>query len=493
MNKRLHMAAAFVILMGLGGVAAAQNVRLPIPGEPINPTSREQCQAMSQEWSAIWQEYSRQHEECLKSQACKNSSGNDTGGQCSCGACLRVHLIRDRYSTGDLAQIRKQRMDDCNRKVAAYEANQRQQRQAAQEDQRARQQAANQAAQQYADAQRQYADMQRRQREHQNAVTAQQLENQRRNVERLQQQQERSQQAMAALSSMFARGSESERSSSSSAQPLPDRPTSAIGTTLYSASQMVNLASQAKEDIGATMSAMTLAFSSNPQSRSEAASNLADYASSKATDAAATGLTNTIIALMPRRNDHQDAGFSEFFEAVQSNTIGRATYSPGIQFIQNVTAGVLESQLQQTLGDMAQLERDINSFSAGSPSYYSSTRSFGSGSGSSGNSTSNFSPPRSSSGNSTANISAPSGNQDLAREEVEALRQGLRYAMTETQVSSPSLIRFIGADNAIENRPATASCNDRARGVVADGRQICREGRALVCRAGQFQPSGGSC
>ena len=481
MNKRLHTATVFMLLMGLFETALAQNVRLPIPGEPVNPTSREQCQAMSQEWSNISKSINDQHSECLKSQACKSSSGNDTDGQCSCGACLRLHLIMVRYNSGDLAQIRKQRMDDCNQKVAAHEANQRQQRQAAQEDQRARQQAANQAAQQYADAQRQYADMQRRQREQQNAVTAQQLESQRRNVERLQQEQQRSQAAIASLSAMFAGGSESGRSAPSSAQPLPDRPTSVIGTTLYSASQMVNLASQAKEDIGATMSAMTLAFSNDRQARVNASANLADYASSKAMDTAATGLIGTIVALMPRRNDHNDPGFSAFFEAVQSNTTGRAPSAPGVQFIQRVSGGVLESMLQQTLGDMAQLERDISSFSAGSSSYYSSPRPMGTGGGS-------FSLSRGSSRDSAS--SAPSGHQDLAREEVEALRQGLRYAMTETQVSSPSLIRFVGTDNTVENRSA-ASCNDRPRGVVvADGTQICREGRALVCRAGQLQPAG---
>lgn len=485
MNKLLHMATAFVILMGLRDVALAQNVKLPIPGEPINPTSREQCQAMSQEWSEISQSINKQHSDCLASQSCKNSSGNDTGGQCSCGACLRLHLIMARYSSGDLAQIRRQRVDECNRKVAAHEANQRQQRQAAQEEQRARQQAANQAAQQYSEAQRQYADMQRRQRENQNAVTAQQLENQRRNVERLQQQQQRSQQAIASLSALLSGSSEGGRSSSSSSmEPLPERPQTAIGTTLYNASQTINLVSQAKDDIGATMAALTLAFSSDRQSRADASATLSDYVTSKVTDTAVTGVTSTIVALMPRRNDYNDPGFSAFFDAAQSNTTGRMTSASGVQFIQRVSGGVLESMLQQTLGDMAQLERDISSFSAGNTSYYTSNpRPMSTGGGST-----SFSPSRNSPNVSAAN-SASSGNQDLAREEVEALRQGLRYAMAETQVSSPSLIRIVGAGNAAKGRSA-ASCNDRSRGVVADGRRICSDGRALVCRAGQLQPAG---
>lgn len=485
-NKWLCIAIVFAALAGWGGEALAQNVRLPIPGEPINPTSREQCQAMSQAWSDIIQSYSKQHDECLKSQACKSSSGSDTGGQCSCGACLRLHVIRDRYSSGDLAQLRKQRMDDCNRKVAAHEANQRQQRQAAQDEQRARQQAASRADQQYAEAQREYADMQRRQRDHQNAVTAQQLENQRRNVERLQQQQQRSQQAIASLSAMLSGGSDSARSASSSAsmQPLPERPQSVIGTTLYSASKMLNLASQARDDIGATMAAMTLAFSSDRESRANASASLSGYAASRATDTAATGLASAMVALMPRRNDHNDPGFSAFFEAVQSNTTGRASSAPGVQFIQRASGGVLESMLQQTLGDMAQLERDISGFSAGNTSYHASAprpmNSGGSGS---------LDPSRGHPSDS-ATHSASSSHQDPASEEVEALRQGLRYAMADTQVSSPSLIRFAGADNPAAGRVAT-SCKDPARGeALAEGRQICRDGRALLCRAGQLQPAG---
>lgn len=481
MNKWLYLSTAFVILIGLGEQALAQNVRLPIPGEPINPTSREQCNAMSREWSEIKQSISKQHDDCLDSPACKTSRGNDAGGQCSCRACERLHIIRDRYSSGDLDQIRKQRMDECNRKVAAHEANQRQQRQAAQDDQRARQQAANQAAQQYADAQRQYADMQRRQREHQNAVTVQQLENQRRNVERLQQQQKQTEQAIGLLSALASGGGRS--SSFSSVEPRPERPQTAIGTTLYSASQMVNLASQAKDDIGAAMAAMTLAFSSDRQSRANASATMSAYNAAKTADATVAGATSSIIALMPRRNEHNASGFSEFFEAVESNTIGRSPSAPGVQFIQRVSSGVLESMLQQTLGDMSQLERDISSFSAGSPSYFTSTpRPTYSASGSLG-------PlPSSDPNNSPAN-SATFGTQDLAREEVEALRQGLRYAMADTQVSSPSLIRFLGTSGAA-NSSSAASCNDRARGVVAEGRQICSNGRFLVCRAGRLQPAG---
>lgn len=482
----LRVAAALAVVIGWGDTSLAQNVKLPIPGEPVNPQSREECEAMSREWSDISKAITEQHGECLRGQACKNSAGNDTAGQCSCGACLRLHLLMNRYSSGDLAQIRRQRMDQCNRKVAAYEESRRQQRLAEQEEQRARQQAANQAALQYADAQRQYADMQRRQREQANAVTAQQLENQRRKLERLQQQQQQSQQAAASLSAMLSGGSAGARSSlTSSMQPLPERPQSVIGTTLDSASQVVNLASQAKEDIGATMAALTLAMSSDRQSRADASASLSEYAASKATDAAVSAVTSAVVAFMPRRNDYNDPGFSAFFEAAQSNTTGRAPSSPTVSFIQRVSGGVLESMLQQTLGDMAQLERDINSFSAGSPSYYTSgSRPMSIG----GSGSSSVTSSRSNSSDSAANGS-PSGSQDLNSEEVEALRQGLRYAMAETRVSIPSLIRFVGTDNSVEGLSAS-SCRDRVRGLVVDGQQICTDGRALKCRAGKLQPAG---
>jgi hypothetical protein len=246
---------------------------------------------------------------------------------------------------------------------------------------------------------------------------------------------------------------------------------------------MVNLASRAKEDIKAAADVFTASFSSDRQARERSSADLASYAESKAIDTAAAGYSAAIVAMMPRRNEYNDPGFSAFFEAAQTATTGAVPSAPGIQFIQRTAGGVLESLLQQTLGDMDQLQRDINSFSAGGTSYYP-TRPTSIG----GRNSSSVSASRSSSGDSTA---APTltGTSDLAREEVEAVRQGLRYAMTETRTFSPSLARFAGMD-ALGGGRSGSSCKDPERGTVADGRRICREGRAMVCRGGQLQPTG---
>lgn len=482
------MASALVLSVG---PAIAQTVKLPIPGEPVNPTSREQCQAMSQEWSEIAQAINRQHGDCLNTQACKSSSGSDTDGQCSCRACLRLHLIMVRYNSGDLYQLRKQRTDECNRKVAAHEATQRQQRQAALEDQRARQKVADQAAQQYADAQRQYNEMLRQQREQRSAATAKQLENQRLQMERLR---ERQQQSQTALASMLSSSSGS--SKASGMDPLPERPNTIIGTTLYDASKLVNLAATAKDDISAAMSAFTVAFSTDPLSRREASSNLKSYFESKAVDNAAESTAAAIVGMMPRRNDHHDQGFAEFFEAAQTVTTGSAPSSAGIQYIQRTAGGVLHDMFQQTLGDMAQLEKDINSFNAGSVSLYSSgrppasggtaggNRSSADGAGSAAGSGSDTAPKTNSGAAPKANTEEP----DLAREEVESLRLGLRYAMVETQVFSPSLARIAGFDS--RNTPnRSAACSDQGTSV-AEGKRICRDGRAFQCRRGKFSAAG---
>ena len=130
---------------------------------------------------------------------------------------------------------------------------------------------------------------------------------------------------------------------------------------------------------------------------------------------------------MPRRNDHHDPGFAAFYDTVQNNTIGALPSPPGVRFLQESASGVLHDVLQQTLGDMAQLQRDLDSFGAidgGAPR----VRDVG----------------------------------QSSRDEVESLRQALRHALNAHRCVLPS------------------------GEAVIEGERACEAGRMLLCRGGRL-------
>jgi hypothetical protein len=466
--------AASLVAVNVGN-AFAQEYKVPIPGYPIQPTSRDECRAMSAEWSKISSRLGEEHEVCINGQSCKGTRSGYKGS-CQCGACQHIHTMRDRFSNGDMAQLRRQREQTCNETVAAYEAGQRRQRQAAENARREQERLAREAEQQY-------NDMLRRQRESQAAVTAQQLADQRRKLERLQAEQRQ-----------LAQGAQQ-------AANVVERPQSIVGNIIYDTSRSYNSLVRAKDDVKTTIDILNVMFSGSHAVRREASTSLLERAQSTGVEIAAASAAQMIGSFVPRRNEYEDPRFNVFFEAAQNATTGRDTRTgPVVRVIQDTAANVLRSELQQTLGDIDQLQRDISGFSAGGSSYYSTGGSsrFSTLSPSSGGlardspSTSNgeTSPrvPTAGGGATSKNVE---GNvtRDLMDEEIESIREGLRAAMNETGVRSNSLMQIVGGGT--KNAPSNSICSDQTG--TSDGRagdKECRGGNLLACREGRWQRAG---
>jgi hypothetical protein len=433
MSRARGRLAARVIVLALllpivGAAWAQQRTKVPIPEAPLNPTSRAECTAMSRAWQELVSHFGHLHQECLNSRACQGSSRPESRGKCSCAHCEEFHQMNDRLASGDLGQLRREREKACEREVSAHLEREREQRLAAERARREQQRLADESARQAAEAQRQYEDMQRRQREHAQAVTAQQLENQRRTVERLQAQQRQQQALMSSISGALLRDPPS--AATAPRGPVPGasaRPDSLIGGVIHDASRAIDLAQRVKDDLGTTRDLFQAMFSGDAGVRAEARASLGERARSDASSLAASGAAALITGLMPRRNDHHDPGFAAFYDTVQNNTIGALPSPPGVRFLQESASGVLHDVLQQTLGDMAQLQRDLDSFGAidgGAPR----VRDVG----------------------------------QSSRDEVESLRQALRHALNAHRCVLPS------------------------GEAVIEGERACEAGRMLLCRGGRL-------
>ena len=411
---------------------AQLRTQVPIPGAPLNPTSRAECDAMSREWQELVNQYSQMHQDCLNSAACKGNNRQESGGKCSCAACERYHQMNDRFGyNGDLGQMRKSRVDACNREVSAYLEREREQRAAAERSRREQQRAAEESARQHAEAQRQYDDMQRRQRENAQAVSAQQMENQRRQLERLQAQQRQNQAMLSSLSSGLAR----EPAGGGTRPAAPDtdsRSGSVIGSVIQDAGRAIDLAQKVREDLGTARDLFQAVFSGSASVRAEARTNLVERAAGGASAMASSAAAQLITGMMPRRNDHFDAGFAAYYETVHNSTVGQSGAAPGVRFIQDTASGVLQDLLQQSLGDMAQLQRDLDRFSA----------------------------------NDIGSLTARDSSQQV-RDEVASVRQALRYALTANRCVLPG------------------------GGVLFEGERACEGGRRWQCQAGQAVAGGG--
>lgn len=424
---------------------AQSGQRLSMPQVPRNPVSIEQCRAMHNEFLRIREIVNKEHGVCYdEMRRCHGTTR--TAAECI-APCREIFRRTPRFGEGgDLTQAHRREMRACEAAVDAHEKQQRARRQAEADAQRdaARREADAQrdAARLAAEAQREYIDMQRRQSQ----FSAQQMEQQRQKAERLQElqrQQERQVQALSsALSSLFRPGTPS--SGGSPASSGYERPPSGAGNIVYDTSRVANLAVRANEDIKSTVDIFKSIFSSDANVQRESQASLVGRLQSEASSAASSGVASLISAMIPRRNDYEDARFSSFFESTQ-NAAGLVPTHPGIKFIQETSGGVLKNMLQDTLGDLDQLQSDISNFSAGGSSFYSPGRSLpsqwsaGSGQFSSGVSREAFRP------NPSLQASPPS-EQELVREELELVRQGLRYGMAENKVFAPSLARMAGFD-----------------------------------------------
>lgn len=91
--------------------AAAQMISTP--SEPTAPTDPAQCAQLSSEWAQIFEDVSRQHQDCL---AASNSSSGG-GSICSQPACQNLHCMRDQISA-----LRSASVNRCREAVSRYQA-----------------------------------------------------------------------------------------------------------------------------------------------------------------------------------------------------------------------------------------------------------------------------------------------------------------------------------------------------------------------------------
>ncbi len=441
------LSACFALLAATAPASA--DMRLPIPGAALNPTSPQECRAVSDRWSQILKELNDRHEVCLQSSACKNSgSSHGYRGVCTCGACNELHIVRNRYSSGALAQVRHAQEKECNAAVAAHQEEQRRQRQAAEEAQRRQRQA-------FEEAQRQYNESLRQQ---QSAMTQAQRENQRRLQANLQEQQRLL--------------GESQRGFTALAEPA--RPTSVIGNVVFETKRQYDGMVRAKEQIKTTIDAINAIWGSGSV-KTEAREKILTLAANSAPATLGELLT-------PKRNDYQDKGFDAFFDRVKSRTVDMdPTRTPVIGAIQDTAAGALRSQFQQTLGDMDQLQRQITNFSANDsppPSGYSTGFS----------SPSAFRPNVPTGGTGSENTSQ-SGETAAAQDEFDSVRRGLGAAVINSGVESAPLLQLTGLDAP----RGDGSCDYLSRpgqGRHASGQTVCQGGNMYSCEAGAWRQQG---
>jgi hypothetical protein len=207
---------------------------------------------------------------------------------------------------------------------------------------------------------------------------------------------------------------------------------SVIGSVIQDAGRAIDLAQKVREDLGTARDLFQAVFSGSASVRAEARTNLVERAAGGASAMASSAAAQLITGMMPRRNDHFDAGFAAYYETVHNSTVGQSGAAPGVRFIQDTASGVLQDLLQQSLGDMAQLQRDLDRFGA----------------------------------NDIGSLTARDSSQQV-RDEVASVRQALRYALTANRCVLPG------------------------GGVLFEGERACEGGRRWQCQAGQAVAGGG--
>lgn len=259
-----------------------------------------------------------------------------------------------RYSSGDLAQIRRQQDQQCNAEVRAYEDDQRRRKLAAEDAERRQRQAAADAErrqrQAYEDAQRQYEADQRRynelQRQKQSALNQQQIESQRQLQASLQQQQQQLQQLQQSSSQRTA------------VQPVtePPRSTTFIGTVIQDTKRTYDGSVRAKEQVKTTVDAINAIFSSG-EIKNDAQRSLISTAAAQMPSFSDYGELVT-----PKRNDSEDKDFRTLFSSAKALTLDNVPRAPLVVAIQDTAMGSVQSNMQQTLGDINQLQQQIMTF-----------------------------------------------------------------------------------------------------------------------------------
>lgn len=165
--SKLVSAWTWVAAALLVAAPAVHGDQIKLPGFPGNPTSVDQCEAPAREWAAISKQVNDRHSACLKSPACRSGSSQGYRGVCSCGACHELHVLMDRFSSGDLGQHRRNEEKRCRQTVMHHERERARQHAAFQESQR-------RAAAAQADARRQQEAWQAEQARHQQAEASRQ-------------------------------------------------------------------------------------------------------------------------------------------------------------------------------------------------------------------------------------------------------------------------------------------------------------------------------
>ena len=174
-RARAGLGASILACVAMVGPAPAFAAwQLPLRGT-VADTS-EGCDAWDKQMQDLQDAIVRRHEACLDTQACKTSR-NGYRGACSCAACEDLHEQMDSFSRGEIAAFRKQEMASCRARVSSREqreADAERRNREAQEEWQRRNQALQEQQRRQQDALRQ-----RNQQLYDNAVAAQQANQQR--------------------------------------------------------------------------------------------------------------------------------------------------------------------------------------------------------------------------------------------------------------------------------------------------------------------------
>ena len=95
----------------------AEDPVLQIPGPPLLPTSRGQCEAYSRNMEAMYAAINEQHQDCLDARA---NSREPSGPKCSKAGCESLHQLKD-----DLSEVKSKNTSSCYAEVSEYERVQR--------------------------------------------------------------------------------------------------------------------------------------------------------------------------------------------------------------------------------------------------------------------------------------------------------------------------------------------------------------------------------
>lgn len=147
-RQRLAMVLILLpALLGLSPNAMAQEYFLA-PHAPLYPQSREECNALREEWAALFKRMGELHQACLDNNRSRDCP-SDVATGCSCVSCARYHSPQSQFPQRDSD------IEACNRKVREIEERDRREQEENREREREHQREERHREQERRDARRQ--------------------------------------------------------------------------------------------------------------------------------------------------------------------------------------------------------------------------------------------------------------------------------------------------------------------------------------------------